>query len=408
MRLPTTDPSLSHLKVGDFELAVVAGGLSTVRWRGVEVLRGVNCLLRDENWATFSAENFAITMSADTGFSQRTFRQTFELGDSAAVDLTVTADTEGRLELAIEITAKRDFLTNRAGLVVLHPIRDVAGTKLTVLHPDQSETETEFPKLISPSQPVSNIEALSHHIGDVAVRVTFSGDVFEMEDQRNWSDASFKTYCRPWALPHPFQVLKGEVIRQKLTLQVEAPAVVVTTDQPDYKKVPSVNLLNPMKIPDILLAVEVDWLPSAVAAECLRQLRAAGLLVRVYAGEPDAGTVTSMVQAAQRISDLIDLEIVLGEGDPSEILLRMAAKLDAAGLSACRVFALLIDWMRSYQPGAAPPDATLETCIAAAAAAFPNAQIGAGLHTLALSLAAYDAVAIKQTIDTATWEKGAQ
>ena len=381
MRLPLTDPSQPHLKVGDFDLAVVAGGLNAVRWHGVEVLRGVHCLIRDENWATFAPENFAMTMSADTGLSQRAFRQTFELGGLAAVDLTVRADHAGCLELAIEITAKRDFLTNRAGLVVLHPIRDVAGTKVKVLHPDQSETETEFPKLISPSQPVSNIEALSHLIADVAVRVTFSGEVFEMEDQRNWSDASFKTYCRPLALPYPFRVRKGEVIRQKLTLQVEAAAGFVAADQPNNNKETAVQLVSPAKIPEILLAVEPDWLPEARASEAVKHLMPAGLLVRVYAGDADARPVTSVVQAARHISDLIDLEIVLGEGDPSAILLRMAAELDAEGLSPRRVFTLPIAWMRSYQPGEAPPLATLETCIAAAAAAFPNAQIGAGMMT---------------------------
>ena len=62
MRLPLTDPSQPHLKVGDFDLGMVAGGLNAVRWRGVEVLRGVHCLVRDENWATFAPENYATTM----------------------------------------------------------------------------------------------------------------------------------------------------------------------------------------------------------------------------------------------------------------------------------------------------------------------------------------------------------
>ena len=381
MRLPLTDPSQPHLKVGDFDLGVVAGGLNAVRWRGVEVLRGVHCLVRDENWAAFTPENFAMTTFTDTDLSHGTFRQTFELGSSAAVDLTVSADYAGRLELAVEITAKSDFLTNRTGLVVLHPIREVAGTKLTVLHPDHSETQTEFPKLISPSQPVSNIESLSHNIGDVAVRVTLSGDVFEMEDQRNWSDASFKTYCRPLALPYPFPVRKGEVIWQKLTLQVEAAAGIDAADQPNNNRETAVRLVSPAKIPEILLAVENDWLPEAKASECIKHSMPAGLLVRVYAGDAEARSVTSVVQAARRISDLIDLEIVLGEGDPSAILLRVAAELDAVGSSPRRVFALPIDWMRSYQPGEAPPPSTLETCIASASVAFPNVQIGAGMMT---------------------------
>ena len=34
-----------------------------------------------------------------------------------------------------------------------------------------------------------------------------------MEDQRNWSDASFKTYSRPLALPFPYPVAAGEVLQ---------------------------------------------------------------------------------------------------------------------------------------------------------------------------------------------------
>ena len=32
---------------------------------------------------------------------------------------------------------------------------------------------------------------------DVELELLFEGDLFEMEDQRNWTDASFKTYCTP-------------------------------------------------------------------------------------------------------------------------------------------------------------------------------------------------------------------
>ncbi len=40
------------------------------------------------------------------------------------------------------------------------------------------------------------------------------GEVFEMEDQRNWTDASFKTYCRPLALPIPYRLEPSTPVRQ--------------------------------------------------------------------------------------------------------------------------------------------------------------------------------------------------
>ena len=50
------------------------------------------------------------------------------------------------------------------------------------------------------------------------------GDTFEMEDQRNWTDASYKTYVRPLALPWPYLIAKGETIDQKVTLTVSGSA----------------------------------------------------------------------------------------------------------------------------------------------------------------------------------------
>src|SRR5215210_957137 len=53
-------------------------------------------------------------------------------------------------------------------------------------------------------------------------RVTcrMEGDVFEMEDQRNWTDASYKTYVRPLALPWPYTLCAGESIAQRVSLSV--------------------------------------------------------------------------------------------------------------------------------------------------------------------------------------------
>ena len=44
------------------------------------------------------------------------------------------------------------------------------------------------------------------------------GDAFETEDHRNWTDASFKTYVRPLALPWPYVLPKGKPVTQSVTL----------------------------------------------------------------------------------------------------------------------------------------------------------------------------------------------
>jgi len=47
------------------------------------------------------------------------------------------------------------------------------------------------------------------------------GDAFEMEDQRNWSDASYKTYVRPITLPWPYTMEQGIPNHQSIELHIE-------------------------------------------------------------------------------------------------------------------------------------------------------------------------------------------
>ena len=45
-----------------------------------------------------------------------------------------------------------------------------------------------------------DICGLKHSRDGATVDIVFGGEIFEMEDQRNWSDASYKTYCVPLGL----------------------------------------------------------------------------------------------------------------------------------------------------------------------------------------------------------------
>ena len=63
------------------------------------------------------------------------------------------------------------------------------------------------------------------------------GDTFEMEDQRNWTDASYKTYVRPLALPWPYTLAAGTRLAQSVSLAFEgsAPARQSTADAVSLK-----------------------------------------------------------------------------------------------------------------------------------------------------------------------------
>ncbi|MGL4406386.1 MAG: hypothetical protein ACRCT6_11530 [Notoacmeibacter sp.] len=361
------------VSAGDFEITLVKGGIGAVFWHGVEVLRGAACLIRDANWGTFQVENFTQQNTLHSNGNHK-YTQRFSIHQQAAfISLNLNVDPKGQLELTTEITANSDLVTNRAGFVVLHPIATTAGTDLAITHPDGSATETRFPKFIAPGQPAKNISGLSHQIGNIGIELEFSGEIFEMEDQRNWSDASFKTYCRPLSLPFPYVLKAGQTIRQGLVLKVN---LVETNQELVFEAETKTGVM-----PQILLAVEADWLPEKSLWPQFKSLCIQGLLLRVHAVEFETDIWHRTFEFAKAISTPIDLELVLSGEDFAPQIDGAAKHCANAGINPRHVMVLPELWLGSYQPEQGPSLACLKQCISDAKAAFPAARIGAGMLT---------------------------
>ena len=115
---------------------------------------------------------------------------------------------------------KTDFLTARTGFVVLHPLKGVAGFPVDIEHVDGTGRE-QVPRARESDPAVARIRSLTHEVlPGLKATVRMEGDTFEMEDHRNWTDASFKTYVRPLALPWPYTLKAGEPVKQSVTVML--------------------------------------------------------------------------------------------------------------------------------------------------------------------------------------------
>ncbi len=215
--------SIDRREFGAWSFELRGDEIADLAFRGRRILRSIRGVVRDRDWNT--------VVWRITGGELLDDELLVQLRPAVSV---VEVSAEMRISArGDEVTVRFDarvgaaFLTNRTGLVVLHPPQ-VAGTALTVTHADGSVTASEFPRAISPHQPVRDISGLAWIDDGIEIDVRFDGDVFEMEDQRNWSDASFKTYSRPLSLPFPYPLAAGEHVAQSVRVRaVEvSPAVV--------------------------------------------------------------------------------------------------------------------------------------------------------------------------------------
>lgn len=213
-RLQTTT---TYLNFGPWSAELQGDELLHIRYRGLPVLRGFRAVVRNHNWLTLSP-GILSSRTEESADSLRVVLDVAWKGYAARYTGRVTIIFQAEsLTISFHGAADVEFASNRIGLVVLHRPDD-AGRPITVTSPDGNSTEAAFPTRISAHQPFKDIAALHWERDHVAYRLDFDGDVFETEDQRNWTDASFKTYSTPLSKPFPVTQRAGDTIVQSIRL----------------------------------------------------------------------------------------------------------------------------------------------------------------------------------------------
>ncbi len=185
-----------------------------------ECLRGVYLAIRDQDWNTPAPEVAVKSLDEDGDSFELALEARWRFGDIRyRADCRLTGGND-RMAFRFRGVAESDFLRNRLGFVVLHGAQ-LAGRSVSIEQVNGSILESRFPEDISPHQPFFDVRAMTHELADgLQFKTLMEGDTFETEDQRNWTDASFKTYCTPLGLPFPVAVKAGEVVEQAITIEL--------------------------------------------------------------------------------------------------------------------------------------------------------------------------------------------
>jgi D-apionolactonase len=274
--MPAEPTSIIPLQTRKFScfFQTSTGFLRRVKSSGVEVIRAIYGAVRDKNWDT--VEPVLDVERVEQG--EDSFSLSFTVHhENEPISFSWKGTITGRgsvLEFTFDGHVEKSFLRNRIGICVLHPIVECAGKACRVQHSDGSWEEESFPRFISPHQPFKDIRALSWlPSGRVQASIEFEGEVFEMEDQRNWTDASFKTYSTPLELPFPVELRAGEQIRQRVVLNLLAEEKVISDREEPGAKVAFLAGSPTKRVPRIGLCVSADALPhSALDRERLAHL----------------------------------------------------------------------------------------------------------------------------------------
>jgi hypothetical protein len=262
-----------ELEVGRLRVRLDGIDLRYVEVDGVEVVRRAFVTIRDAEWATPELAELSVDVTESDGAIAIVGSARARLADLDATCEVRARVSESGLEYAVDWSPHAAFEYNRMGLCVLHPAESAgqayrtsgpagAGRLPTTIGP-QLLVGGELQPLFEP------FESLELEVAGLGpCRFAFTGERFEMEDQRNWSDGSFKTYCTPLSEPRPRRAQPGTPVRQAVRLELPPPP-----STPRARRSDVVELACEHEPAGAIPRLGLCWRPGAPAAFGLHHVR---------------------------------------------------------------------------------------------------------------------------------------
>ena len=375
-------PARTPLRAGALSLERIGGRFGPVRANGHEVWHGLAFLYRDAAWGTpepvfeqvqhqADAQGFVLELRGHIPCAPTDVAGPPADNARIALHLTVRASADGQVQLRAEATPSHPLRANRCGWVLMHPLQAV-GCRIEVQHVDGRVSQSSLPEEVPAWPPFTGVRGLRHEYrpGHWA-EALLPGEDYELEDQRNNADASFKTYSRSNFMPRPYVLAAGQPLVREMQLRLLGPAPAAAHPSSAggvrLQRLPATQAAS---LPRLGMAITPTSSHGIEPWELdvLRQWRPAFLHLTLWtdalAGDVDWAGVRTLLQATGAGLRL-DLCARPGLGDggtPDHALRQLAQTLDRAGVSPASVAAL------PCGPRAA---ALLRQC-------FPAAAIGGG------------------------------
>ena len=302
------------LQAGPVTAGYENGFLRRISYGETEVLRMIYFALRDHNWNTFQSRIGSENISIGDGGFEITYNCDHLEGSATMMEwqARISGSSDGGIVFEIRGAATENFKKNRAGFCVLHPL-NITGEDCKIIHPDQTEIIRRFPIDVAPENPFRNIQSMQWQTNGIPFALSFEGDIFETEDQRNWGDASFKTFCTPLDIPFPVELKRGQKVFQRITFTPQAklqPAKSI----PPYISLRESKTRTVLPLLGIAASTEITGMPER-AISLLRDLNLSHYRIDVYPGNEDWVSNFSN-----------DYEIGFSLGLPLEVVLHLTGK----------------------------------------------------------------------------------
>jgi hypothetical protein len=217
----------TRLEAGPLSCVLDGADIRDLSVGNQRILTRLYIAVRDEGWNTIPFRFTQQVLVADG--------QQFQVRLECTVDeppiraewvATVGGTADGEFSYSLQGQFLSQFRFAKLGLNLHHPLPENLGARYVARRGSETATGT-VPSLIEPQffidgkltgmfMPYDEL-VLQSSAGDEVV-FRFSGDEFEMQDHRNWTDYNLKSYGTPLEVPLPLSAEPGQAIGQSVVI----------------------------------------------------------------------------------------------------------------------------------------------------------------------------------------------
>ena len=312
-------PDTTRVTHGGFTLDLAREAIRNIRYEGVQLVDLLYTAIRPLDWSTLKADEYSADVQIIGSDCVITITEVF--AGALAAQAKITLSKHNTFSVDYELKGLAEYQVSRWGVCFCLNTADWMGSSVV-----SSGNTYSLAQDISPQRVVDGvIQGLfpaSNEMHFVApdtrsLKVVSIGQVLEAEDQRNWTDNTYKIYSGSLSDPFPILMSSGNVWKQSANFEVgvskrtEAdPSKILVRE---IEALPSIGLqlnADPLLSPDDLekafVLLEIDHLrinEETLTSQKIATTAANGLILEVALLSSSDGDAlkTEVLQLSERV-----------------------------------------------------------------------------------------------------------
>jgi hypothetical protein len=318
-------PDATRVEHGDFTFDLARAAVRNVRYKNVQIIDLLYTAIRPWDWSTLDPDEHSEDVKVTGDICVITIKDLFAGALDARTEITISKDN--KFTVTYELRGLAEYSVNRWGICFCLNSADWMGSTV-----HSQGNQYQLPAAISPQRVVDGITQglfpaanQMHFVApdNRSIKVNSTGKVLEAEDQRNWTDNTYKIYSGSLSEPRPFVTSAGSAWSQSVTFEIDPPSAQVADGSKivvkEIESLPSIglqfntdSLLPTDALNTALFFLDIDHIrvnEESLTAQKINSVSANGLIVEAallssHSGEKlhqDIAHLNKQIPAGSRI-----------------------------------------------------------------------------------------------------------